>query len=246
MKHLIVRGLSFKYGLQNILDQINFELPARQTLAIVGPSGCGKSTLLHLLAGLLPYDGGEIRQPFRPLAIMFQTPRLMPWKSAETNIAIGLKAMGLPKVERIQHSKDFGLKMGLNHADLKKYPHELSGGMQSRIALARALITKPELLLLDEPFSALDIGLKHELYALLRQHIEEQQMAVAMITHDLMEAIRLADQICVMAPQPGHIIHQLTLTRPHAVRDNHWIYQTTAELLQHEKIQQSFFHKARP
>jgi len=117
--------------------------------------------------------------------------------------------------------------------------------MQSRIALARALITQPELLL-DEPFSALYIGLKHELYGLLRQHIEEQQMTVVMITHDLIEAVRLADQICVMALQPGRIIHQLTLSSPHAVRDNHWVYQTTAELLQHKKIQQSFFHKAHP
>src|SRR5699024_6592072 len=243
MKRLIVRELSFNYGLHTILDQISFDLSARQTLALVGPSGCGKSTLLHLLAGLLPSYTGEITQPFGPLAVMFQDPRLMPWKSAETNMAIGLKAIGVPKAERIQRSNEFGLKMGLARQDLKKYPHELSGGMQSRIALARALIIQPELLLLDEPFSALDIGLKHELYALLRQHIELQQMTVVMITHDLMEAVRLADQICVMAPQPGRIIHQLAIASPHSERNNRWIYQKTAELLQNEKIQQSFFQK---
>src|SRR5699024_2671342 len=102
MKRLIVRELSFNYGLHTILDQISFELSARQTLALVGPSGCGKSTLLHLLAGLLPSYTGEITQPFGPLAVMFQDPRLMPWKSAETNMAIGLKAIGVPKAERIQ------------------------------------------------------------------------------------------------------------------------------------------------
>src|SRR5699024_12749880 len=102
---------------------------------------------------------------------------------------------------------------------------------------------QPYFTLIDKPAYAVDIGTKHERSALLRQHIELQQMTVVMITHDLMEAVRLADQICVMAPQPGRIIHQLAIASPHSERNNRWIYQKTAELLQNEKIQQSFFQK---
>src|SRR5690625_8041788 len=119
--------------------------------------------------------------------------------------------------------------MGLSQQDLHKYPKELSGGMQSRVALARALIIQPELLLLDEPFSALDIGLKQELYPLLRAQIELQKMTVLMITHDLIEAVLLADQIYVMTPDPGHIIHEIYMRHPHKSRDAQWMHQTTAD-----------------
>src|SRR5690606_532031 len=122
-----------------------------------------------------------------------QEPRLMPWKTALDNIALGLKALGIPKPVRRRRAAELGRRMGLSRDDLAKYPHELSGGMQSRVALARALATRPDLLLLDEPFAALDIGLKTELYELLSEQIERFNTAVLMITHDLMEAVRLAD-----------------------------------------------------
>src|SRR5690606_3643942 len=115
-------------------------------------------------------------------------------------------ALNVPRQARQQQARHIAATLGLTFDDLGKYPHELSGGMQSRIALGRALIIKPDLLLLDEPFSALDIGLKLELYALLRQHITDRASAVLMITHDLMEAVRLADRIIMMAPSPGQII----------------------------------------
>jgi len=244
MKKLRVNQLCFNYGPQQILHNINFELPAQHTLALIGPSGCGKSTLLHLLAGLLTPTSGDYEQPFAPLSVMFQAPRLMPWKTAAANIGLGLKAWNIHKAQRVQRSMDFGELMGLSQQDLHKYPKELSGGMQSRVALARALIIQPELLLLDEPFSALDIGLKQELYQLLRAQIELQKMTVLMITHDLMEAVRLADQIYVMPPHPGQIIHEISIRHPHQLRDEQWVYQTTADLLQDEMIQQSFFNQA--
>lgn len=240
MKTLVIERLYHKYGIVEVLNNINLEVRSGETVALVGPSGCGKSTLLHLVAGLLSCSDGRIHQPFARMACMFQSPRLLPWKNARDNIALGLKAAGIDKAQRHPQAQALAAQLGLTAEDLDKYPHELSGGMQSRVSLARALIVEPQLLLLDEPFSALDIGLKLELYQLLRRHVEHQNTTVIMITHDLMEAVRLADRILMMAPEPGRILAQYPLTRPHARRDDGWIYQTSAELLQEPLVRLGF------
>lgn len=240
MKQLKIEQLYHKYGIVEVLNNINLGVRSGETLALVGPSGCGKSTLLHIIAGLLVHSEGQLQQPFATLACMFQSPRLLPWKTALDNIALGLKAQGTGKRERQQKAAVLAGQLGLATDDLHKYPHELSGGMQSRVALARALIVEPELLLLDEPFSALDIGLKLELYRLLRQHIERNRTTVVMITHDLMEAVRLADNILMMAPNPGRILAEFPMTQPHALRDDNWIYRTSAELLQQPLVRLGF------
>lgn len=164
----------------------------------------------------------------------------MPWKRALDNIALGLKALGVPRKARRRRAMDLGLRMGLAEEDLAKYPHELSGGMQSRVSLARALAVLPDLLLLDEPFSALDIGLKMELYGLLREQVLRRGTAVLMITHDLMEAVRLADRILMMVPDPGRLAREFTLPLPQEERSDLWVYQTTAELLQAEEVRIGF------
>lgn len=240
MSALHIRDLHHRFGLTEVLSHIQLDLFAGETLALVGPSGCGKSTLLHLIAGLLTPSEGVIEHSFRGTACMFQESRLLPWKTAEDNIALGLKALHLPKQTRRQQARNMAQLLGLSLKDLKKYPHELSGGMQSRIALGRALIIKPDLLLLDEPFSALDIGLKLELYGLLRQHITERSSAVLMITHDLMEAVRLADRIIMMVPHPGRLIGEFAVALAHNERSDSWIYQTTAELMANENVRIGF------
>jgi NitT/TauT family transport system ATP-binding protein len=240
MKYLSIENLYHKYGIVEVLNNINLDVRSGETVALVGQSGCGKSTLLHLIAGLLTCSEGRIRQPFERLACMFQSPRLLPWQSAQDNIAQGLKARGMGRQERHQAAQILASRLGLAQEDLLKYPHELSGGMQSRVSLARALIVEPELLLLDEPFSALDIGLKLELYQLLRQHVEHKRTTVIMITHDLMEAVRLADRILMMAPEPGRILAQYPLEQPHEQRDDAWIYQTSAKLLQEPLVRFGF------
>lgn len=240
MSTLQIRQLQHKYALTEVLSDIHLDLTAGETLALVGPSGCGKSTLLHIIGGLLTPSDGLIKQGFKKTVCMFQEPRLLPWKTAEDNITLGLKAANTPKQLRQQHARQIAATLGLTLEDLTKYPHELSGGMQSRIALGRALIILPDLLLLDEPFSALDIGLKLELYTLLRQHITERNSAVLMITHDLMEAVRLADRIVMMAPAPGRLIAEFKMQRPHAERSDAWIYHTTAELMANDSIRMGF------
>ena len=192
---LRISGLNHRFGYQRVLEEIELSVKANEAVAIVGPSGCGKTTLLNLAAGLLTPWEGRIANGFARPAMMFQQPRLLPWKRTLDNIALGLKARGITTAQRNAEVARLALKMGLTVEDLDKFPSALSGGMQSRAALARAFAVQPDLLLLDEAFSALDIGLKSELYALLAAERAVNGSAVLMITHDLMEAIRLAGRI---------------------------------------------------
>jgi len=240
MKRLQVRALAHAFGRDEIFNDIEFGLNAGEVVALVGPSGCGKTTLLHLCAGLLDVQDGQIENGFANPASMFQQPNLLPWKTTLDNIALGLKARDIGKRERLLRAEALALRLGLAHGDLGKFPHQLSGGMQSRVSLARALVLQPDLLLLDEPFAALDIGLKEELYALLLAEQSASDMGVLMITHDLMEAVRLADRILVMAAAPGRIVSHLGLDLPAVQRSDAWIYQHTAELLQLPAVRESF------
>lgn len=239
-KRLVVRNVSYSYALTDILSGINLVLEAGRVSALVGPSGCGKTTLMHLVAGLLSVRQGQIESGFDTMACVFQQPRLLPWKTAQDNIALGLKAAGVAQAQRMFRTSEFAARVGLGADDLHKYPHQLSGGMQSRVALARALVLEPDLLLLDEPFSALDIGLKAELYELLAEHITQRQMAVLMITHDVMEAVRLSDTILVMAAVPGRVVQRVMLDHPVQQRDESFVYQNTALLLENPEVRRVF------
>lgn len=240
MSALHLQGVGHRFALNEVLAGIDLDLSAGETVALVGPSGCGKTTLLNLVAGLLTGTDGRIDNRFSSVAYMFQQPRLLPWKNARDNIALGLKARGVARAERMRRAGALGVALGLTEDDLGKFSHALSGGMQSRVALARALALEPDLLLLDEPFSALDIGLKAELYALLLDQVEARGSAVLMISHDLMEAVRLADRIQMMALHPGRIVREFRLDHPKAMRDDSWVYHTTAELMQAPEVRAGF------
>lgn len=235
-----ISNLSHKYGLDEVLTDINLSVRQGETLAIVGPSGCGKSTLLQCIGGLLEPSEGCVQLQHKTLAYVFQDPRLLPWKTSLDNLSLGLKALKVSKKERHLKAMKMGELLGLDEEDLSKYPHELSGGMQSRVALGRALLLQPDLLLLDEPFSALDIGLKLELYQLLRQQVQQLNTSVIMITHDLMEAVRLADRIIMMAPEPGRILEEFPLNHAHDLRNDQWIYLTSAQLMQEPSVRLGF------
>lgn len=237
---LRVRGINKRFGAFTALHDVSLDVAAGELVCLLGPSGCGKTTLLHLCAGLLEVQEGRITQPFAPTAVMFQQPRLLPWMVVLDNIALALKARGMDKRQRHAQARQMALALGLPELSLAQYPAELSGGMQSRVALARALVLAPKLLLMDEPFSALDVGLRYQLHQLLLEQQAASGMAVLLITHDLMEAVRLADDVLVMAPNPGRIVAHYQPPGAALTRSDDLVYRCAAELQQHRLVRAAF------
>ena len=233
---LELRGLSHTIGPQVILERIDFTLPPRRLACIVGPSGCGKSTLLGLIGGLAAPAGGDIHRAATRPAHVFQDPCLLPWRTALDNAAFGLKAEGMGRCQRRRRAAALLETLGLGEDDLGKYPHELSGGMRQRVALARALVVAPDLLLLDEPFSALDAGLRRQMQALLRQQLEAHPLTALLVTHDLAEAVRLGDRILVLTGRPARVAGLHDIDRPFAERDDGFVLAETGRLLARPEI----------
>jgi sulfonate transport system ATP-binding protein len=202
------------------LSAITASVAAGEILALVGGSGCGKTTLLRLIAGLdrpsagrILLGGEAIHEPRADVGVIFQEPRLFPWLSVTDNVAFGLSH--LSAFEREGLVTNALVRVGLAGYE-KRWPRELSGGQQQRVAIARALITRPKLLLMDEPFSALDATTRASLHGHLLALWEESRPTVVMVTHDVEEAVTLADRIIVMQPKPGRIFDELDnpLARP--------------------------------
>lgn len=240
MERLEVAGLTHHFGFTEILKNITFKLEKGQVLSIVGPSGGGKTTLLRLCADLLDVQEGSVTNTFESSAFAFQDARLLPWKTVVDNIALGLLAKGEKQAAALEASKKIALRFGLEEEDFTKFPKDLSGGMRQRVSFARALVTKPSLLFLDEPFSALDIGLKQELQAVLIEMIANKEVTVLFITHDLMEAIRLSDEILLLKADPGHIVKKFSYEKPQAERDDAYVYNESAKILQDAEIITTF------
>jgi len=240
MEKLEVLNVNHHFGFTEILNDINFTLNKGEVLSIVGPSGGGKTTLLHLCAGLLDVEEGKIDNSFTTSSFAFQESRLLPWKNVIDNISLGLLANGVKKAEAIKMSQDVALKFGLEEDDFEKFPKDLSGGMKQRVSFARALVVKPSLLFLDEPFSALDIGLKKELQTHLLNEVKENNLTILFITHDLMEAIRLSDKILLLEADPGHIVKEFEFEVDIQNRDDSFVYNETAKILQDKTIIDTF------
>ena len=204
-------GKRFANGVQ-ALDNLSFQIAPGEFVSLLGPSGCGKSTALRLAAGLLEPDAGEIAYPGgKPeTAFVFQDPTLMPWADALTNARLPLDLKHMPRGEASDRARQALLRVGLKGFE-HAYPRELSGGMKMRVSIARALAARPKLLLLDEPFAALDEITRHALGDDLLRLWREDGLTVLFVTHSAAESSYLSQRVLVMTPRPGRVAADITL-----------------------------------
>jgi NitT/TauT family transport system ATP-binding protein len=236
---------SFTPALQNI----DLEIDQGEFVCIVGPSGCGKSTLLHLLAGLdrpttgeITVDGKPVKGPGTDRILLFQELGLFPWLTVRQNVEFGLKMAGVSKIERRDQARVFLRMVHLSHFE-DHYIHQLSGGMKQRVALARSLALRPKILLMDEPFAALDAQTRDMLHDELERIWKETSPTIVFVTHNVREAVRLGDRVLLMSFRPGRIKtqFQINLKRPRHVEDSDVAYLSKEILGQlREEIDRSF------
>src|SRR4051794_18253508 len=206
-----------RFGEVTALDDLSLTVDSGEIVALVGPSGCGKSTLLELLAGLQEPDAGRGRA--EPAAYMPQRDLLLPWRTALANAALALECAGVRKADARREAQPLFERFGLGGFE-QSHPHELSGGMRQRVALARMFLSGRPLMLLDEPFASLDQITRASLQEWLAEALRGEPRTVALVTHDVQEALYLADRVAVMSPRPGRIVPQLDvpIARPRARR----------------------------
>lgn len=218
---LALKRLSHVYvnekGASLAVEDIDLSVAKGEFVSLVGPSGCGKTTLLSLLAGLFPPTMGEVllggesvSGPSPKVGYMLQQDFLFPWRSIRDNAAIGLEINGTKSRKTMEAVDGWLAELGLRESG-QRYPHELSGGMRQRVALARTLVTEPEVLLLDEPFSALDLHIKLQLEDLVVQTLRKLGKTAVLVTHDLAEAVAMSDRVIVLGRNPGRIRKEIAI-----------------------------------
>ena len=214
---LQISHLSADYGGKPALADINLTLESGELLVVLGPSGCGKTTLLNLIAGFVPYqhgsitlEGQRVTGPGAERGVVFQNEGLLPWRNVQDNVALGLQLAGVDKAQRRQAAAQMLKKVGLEGAE-KRFIWQLSGGQRQRVGVARALAANPQLLLLDEPFGALDAFTREQMQTLLLKLWHETGKQVLLITHDIEEAIFMATELVLLSPGPGRVVERLRL-----------------------------------
>ena len=221
---IAVEGISriFTSGVRTVhaLERVSFDVQAGDFVSIVGPSGCGKSTLLKIISGLLPASSGvisvngrQVDEPLENVGMVFQSPVLLKWRSVVGNILLPVEFAKLDISDHIERARALIELVGLEGFE-EMYPHELSGGMQQRVSLCRALVNDPQLLLMDEPFGALDAMTRDELDLELLRIWEERRKTVLFVTHSIQEAVFLSDLVFVMSARPGRLLERLRIDLP--------------------------------
>ena len=228
---ITIDDLSMQYGDATVLDSVSCDIPAGQWISIVGPSGCGKSTLLRCVAGLTNPTTGMVQLGGQQPAFVFQDPTLLPWRNAADNIQLPLELEEQSTENRSDRILQVAQLVGLDATDIHKYPRELSGGMRMRVSIARALVMKPNALLLDEPFAALDEILRQQLNQELLHIWQTQQMTVLFVTHNVTEAVYLSQRVLVLNANGtvgGDVAIDLPADRVPAIRNTPPFLEKTA------------------
>lgn len=214
---LQISHLSADYGGKPALADINLTLDSGELLVVLGPSGCGKTTLLNLIAGFVPYqhgsitlEGQRVEGPGAERGVVFQHEGLLPWRNVQDNVALGLQLAGVDKAARRETAARMLKKVGLEGAE-KRFIWQLSGGQRQRVGIARALAANPQVLLLDEPFGALDAFTREQMQTLLLNLWHETGKQVLLITHDIEEAVFMATELVLLSPGPGRVLERLPL-----------------------------------
>jgi NitT/TauT family transport system ATP-binding protein len=224
------------YGAHLAISDATFDVQAGELVALVGPSGCGKSTLLKILAGLHPHDGGEVRigsathpfDPARDVGMVFQAPLLLKWRRVLENVLLPAEILGLRKRESLERAQHLLELVGLGGYETK-YPYELSGGMQQRAAIARALVHDPKLVLMDEPFGALDALTREKMNLELLRIWKEAGKTIVFVTHGISEAVFLGTRVVVLTAGPARMADNFQVELPHP---------RTLDMKTHEKFGQ--------
>jgi NitT/TauT family transport system ATP-binding protein len=203
-----------------VLVDVTFDVRVREFVAVIGPSGCGKTTLVKIVHGLIPPNSGVVELNGEPVVrptfhcgLVFQNAGLLPWRTAQRNVEFGLETKGVHRAERRELAREYLRLVGLDGFE-DYYPHQLSGGMQQRVGLARALAVQPKLLLMDEPFGALDAQTRERMQEELLRINQTSRKTVMFVTHDLDEAVYLADRVVVMAARPGQVREMVDIDLP--------------------------------
>ena len=222
---IVGRGVSKQFaakaGTFVALDNVSFEIGGGEFVSLIGPSGCGKSTLMLITAGLIPPTGGEIRVADRPMAgpltdvgIVFQDHLLLDFRTALANVLLQPEIRAMPIAQKREEANKLLAKLGIPDVARERYPNQLSGGMRQRVSIARALIHQPSVLLMDEPFGALDAITRTQIRHDLELLWMETRKTVLFITHSIEEAIGLSDRVLVMSPNPGRIVDEIAIDLP--------------------------------
>jgi len=225
------------FGDLPVVDGFSSQFSTGELVALVGPSGCGKSTLLHLAAGLekptqgrILADGKPVQGPDPSRTLVFQEHALYPWLTLRDNVALALEFQKTPKARAREAAREWLARVGLSGFE-DYYPHQVSGGMRQRAALARAFVAQPQTLLMDEPFGALDALTRLALQDVLRQLIAQEKPTVLLVTHDVDEALFLADRIVVFSPRPARVLREFNLAHREKTHDLSGLAEEKREIL---------------
>lgn len=242
---LALSGIGHSYFGKSVIEDFDLTLDSGEVVALIGPSGCGKTTILQIAADLVEPTRGRVTRNYARHAVVFQEPRLLPWMTALDNIAYGLVVGGANARHAHELATERAVQVGLEKADLGKYPVELSGGMRQRASVARALAVNPDVIYFDEPFTAVDVGLKRVLQDLVIAAAARESFSALFVTHDLSEAVRIADRLIVLSAREGGVIATRKIDGIPGHRSNREIFECVEAWSKEQAFAELFGHEER-